>query len=119
MAALSLALLNKKMKSSRAGGLLSHLEISHMSERLLGKSQQSVEHLLAPFNISPDDPLAEAHAAVARWVEEATAKQAELRKYQEFDLKTLGSFQALLDCTPEVGVKYVHAAVLQTLYWEQ
>lgn len=83
--------------------------------QLLGKAQQFFE----PFSIPPNDSLAVAHGAVSRWVEEAFASLGEMRYYQHVDLKSLPSGQQLLQSTPEAGVQYVVAAVLQAGHWDR
>src|ERR1043166_2229515 len=79
------------------------------------KSQSKLEH----FAVSPNDPLAAAHAAVASFVEDAMASLGESRYYHDTDLKSLPSGQKLLDATPEQAVQYVNAAVLQVCHWDR
>ena len=85
-----------------------------MSARIAANPQNVIE----PLAISPHDPLAAAHEAVATWVE-AVASIPEHRYYQTLDLKTLPSGQKLLESTAAEAVQYVHAAVLQVGHWDR
>jgi hypothetical protein len=71
------------------------------------------------FTISPDDPLAGEHAAVAAWVQDALATLREHEYYQEVDLRTLPSGKKLLEGGPEQSRRYVLAAVVQLRYWDE
>jgi hypothetical protein len=71
------------------------------------------------FPIADDDPLADAHRAVAAWVEEAAASLGDHQYYREADLKSLASGKALLNAKPEQARRYVVAAVVQTRYWDE
>jgi hypothetical protein len=71
------------------------------------------------FTFSNDDPLADEHAAVAAWVEDAIASRSEYEYYQEVDLKTFASGQKLLDGSPEQSRRHVLAALAQVRHWER
>jgi hypothetical protein len=71
------------------------------------------------FTFSPDDPMADEHAAVSAWVEEAFASLGEQAIYRDGDLKALPSGKALLDGKPERSRRYVRAAVAQACHWER
>ena len=71
------------------------------------------------FKFSPDDALADEHAAVRTWVEEAFATLDTHYFHKQVDLKTQKSGQKLLDGTPEQRRRYLLAAVAQVRHWEQ
>jgi hypothetical protein len=70
------------------------------------------------FAIDPGDPLAEEHAAVAAWVEDAAGSLGSQRYYLDVDLKSLPSGKRLLDGTPEQSRRFVLAAVAQARHWD-
>lgn len=68
---------------------------------------------LEPFVVSPDDPLADAHAAVAAWIEERGGRALD----DDINLKKLPSGQKLLKAKPAEQRRYVLAALVQADYW--
>jgi hypothetical protein len=71
------------------------------------------------FQIAPDDPLAEEHAAVSSWVEEAFGSLSKFNPYQDVDLKSFPSGQRLLGAKPDPARRYVLAAVEQVRHWDR
>ena len=69
---------------------------------------------LEPFTFSPDDPLADEHAAVAAFVDKAVDSLG-----YATDLKLVPSGQDLLHAKPEKSRRYVLAAVTQARYWDE
>lgn len=68
--------------------------------------------------VSPDDPLAKEHAAVAAFVEDAVRALGEQHFYQELDLKSVPSGALLLAGEPEQAKRYILAAVTQATHWD-
>lgn len=66
------------------------------------------------FVVSPDDPLADAHAAVAAWIEERGGRAID----DDINLKKLQSGQKLLKAKPAEQRRYVLAALVQADYWD-
>lgn len=66
------------------------------------------------FIVSGDDPLSDAHAAVAAWIKECGGGA--LR--ENLNLKMLPSGQRLLKAKPPEQRRYVLAALVQAGYWE-
>lgn len=73
---------------------------------------------LEPFTYSPDAPLADAHAAVTKWVEQAT-KYIGDRWYEDVPLKLLDSGKPLFEADPQQARRYVLAAVVQTEHYDR
>ena len=74
---------------------------------------------LERFEIAPDDPLADEHAAVSAWVEEAFGSLSEHNPFVDVELKTFPSGRRLLDGKPEQSRRYLLAAVEQVRHWER
>ena len=72
-----------------------------------------------PLVVSPDDPLAQEHAAVAAWVENAFATLGEHNYYQDLDLKAIPSGEMLLAGSADQSRRYVIAAVAQVQHWDR
>jgi hypothetical protein len=70
------------------------------------------------FPIPYDDPLADAHAAVSAWVEEAVGSLPARESYRDVDMKGLPSGKTLLAGKPEQSRRYVLAAVAQARHWD-
>ncbi len=68
---------------------------------------------------SPDDALADEHAAVRTWIEEAFATLRKSRYYEQVDPKSLPSGQKLLSGKPEQSRRYLLAALAQARHWDQ
>jgi hypothetical protein len=58
------------------------------------------------------------HRVVSRWVEEAFSARDEAQWYQDVELKTQPSGRVMLEATPDEARRYVHAAAVQTAYWD-
>ena len=56
---------------------------------------------------------------MSRWVEEAVRALDERHSYQDLELKSQPSGRVMLEATPDVARRYVHAAALQAAYWER
>jgi len=56
---------------------------------------------------------------VSRWVEEAVAALDDRHSYQDVELKSQRSGRIMLEATPDVARRYVHAAAVQTAYWDR
>ena len=65
------------------------------------------------FTFSPDDPLAEEHAAILACIEEAVAAIGESEQLEAVDLKLLPSGQRLLKAKPDRACGYFFAASAQ------
>ena len=65
------------------------------------------------FTFSPDDPLAEEHAAILACIEEAVAALGESEQLEAVDLKSLPSGQRLLKVKPDRACGYFFAASAQ------
>ncbi len=76
-------------------------------------------HELERFEIAPDDPLADEHAAVSAWVEEAFGSLGEHNPFVDVELKKFPSGRRLLDGKPEQSRRYLLAAVEQVRHWER
>lgn len=70
------------------------------------------------FSYAPDDPLAEEHAAVSAWVEEAMASQRPGESYEEVELKSLPAGRKLLEGDADRSRRYALAAVAQAHHWD-
>jgi hypothetical protein len=75
--------------------------------------------LFEDFKFPHDDPLADEHAAVAAWIEDAFATLDQYESGKQVDLKTLPSGQMLLGAKPEQSRRYALAAVAQARHWDQ
>ncbi|HEX5074871.1 MAG TPA: DUF4132 domain-containing protein [Gemmatimonadaceae bacterium] len=58
------------------------------------------------------------HRVVSRWVEDALRATDDAHWYQDVELKSQPSGQAMLDAKPDEARRYVHAAAVQTAYWD-
>ena len=74
---------------------------------------------VSAFVSPPGSELGAEHAVVSRWVEEAVAALDERHSYQDVELKSQPSGRVMLDATPEVARRYVHAAAVQTAHWDR
>ena len=59
------------------------------------------------------------HGVVSRWVEEAVRALDERHSYQDVELKSQPSGRVMLEATPDDARRYVHAAAVQTAYWDR
>ena len=71
------------------------------------------------FEVEPGHPLANEHAVVSAFIEEALRSLGEAFYYQDLPLKTVPSGEVLLAGNPEQARRYVKAAVAQVEYWDQ
>ena len=71
------------------------------------------------MHVSPDDPLAEEHRTVMRWIEEAVALVGEERAsaYEPSLLKECPSGRKLLQATADQARRYALAAAIQFQHW--
>jgi hypothetical protein len=75
---------------------------------------------LSGFTIPLDDPLAEEHAAVAAWVEDAIGSLSEREwDWRDVELKAHPSGKRLLEGNPEQSRRYLLAAVAQARHWHE
>ena len=74
---------------------------------------------VSAFVPQPGSGLDQEHRVVSRWVEEAVRALDERHSYQDVELKSQPSGRLMLDATPDVARRYVHAAAVQAAYWER
>ncbi len=74
---------------------------------------------ITAFTIPDGDPLADEHAAVAAWVEDAIGSLSEHEYYRDVELKSHPSGLRLLEGKPEQSRRFVLAAVAQLGHWDQ
>ena len=71
------------------------------------------------FAIAPGDPLADAHADVSAWVDEAVGSLGERQYYDDtLDLKDVASGKKLLGAKPNESRRHVLAAIEQVRHWD-
>lgn len=70
------------------------------------------------FTAPSGDPLATEHEAISRYVEDALAHLGRNSCWQDLDLKKIPAGRALLEAKPDLGRRYLLAAVQQAVHWE-
>ena len=80
---------------------------------------QRASSSVSPFVPQTGSGLDAEHAVVSRWVEEAVAALDDRHSYQDVELKSQKSGRIMLEATPEAARRYVHAAAVQTAYWDR
>ena len=73
----------------------------------------------SPFAAQPGSGLDAEHHVVSSWVEEAFRALDERHSYQDVELKSQPSGRVMLEATPDVARRYVHAAAKQAAYWDR
>ncbi len=73
---------------------------------------------VSPFVPRAGSELDAEHRVVSRWVEEASSARDEGNWYQDVELKSQPSGRLMLEATPDEARRYVHAAAVQTAYWD-
>ena len=78
------------------------------------KKAESVEAFVPPSGSEIDAE----HRVVSRWVEEAFSARDDAHWYQDVELKTQPGGRLMLEAKPDEARRYVHAAAVQTAYWD-
>ena len=82
--------------------------------KLPWKRAESVEAFVPPDGSELDAE----HRVVSRWVEDAFGARDDAHWYRDVELKSQPSGQVMLDAKPDEARRYVHAAAVQTAYWD-
>jgi len=78
------------------------------------KRPESVEAFVPPGGAELDAE----HRVVSQWVEDAFNATDEAYWYRDVELKSQPSGQVMLEAKPDEARRYVHAAAVQTVYWD-